>query len=261
MSPSARDIRAYYDSFLQDRMLEYRIRPNRRIEKAIQFFCSSIRSDDVVLDIGCGIGIATEAMARQARHVVGVDISDQNIWYAKKTVDLPNVSFHSVDVTEEGSNWQALLPSPPTVVTLCDVIEHIPEDRRRDLFGAIAAGGTESLRILLTFPSEFYQRYLAEQEPGELQIIDHTITAQQLALEAGTAGLSISCFRLVDVWRLGQYAHCRLERDKSLAADVRRKPNIRSTIGKNVVRKAGKFARKIVEQRRRKRYIDDVFRA
>ena len=61
MNPSSEQVKAYYNSFSRDRMLRYRIRSNKRIGKAVQFFCSNIGGDDVVLDIGC------ESASRQKR--------------------------------------------------------------------------------------------------------------------------------------------------------------------------------------------------
>jgi hypothetical protein len=237
MNTSPEQVRAYYDAYSRDRMLNYRIQSNLRIERAIQFFRSCIKSDDVVLDIGCGIGIATEAMARSARHVIGIDISEQNIWY---------------------ESLRSLLPSAPTVITLCDVIEHIPAGDRLALFTQIRRMSSDRAAVLLTFPSEFYQQYMAAEARHELQIIDNIITPEQLGAEARPAGFSISYFHLVEVWKQVQYAHCKMESTAELNRRVRQSSAASST--KTKLRRLIDIAdRSLFEKRRRKRYIYDVF--
>jgi trans-aconitate 2-methyltransferase len=203
MQPSTHQVRAYYDDFLRKRMLTYRVDGNRRIELAVDFFIAQLREDDVIIDVGCGIGIATEAMARRAKKgfVVGLDLSEQNIWYANKTIALRNLSFHSLDVVNNANQIMDLLPKKPGVITLCDVIEHIPENSRVALLRQLANVGAEDLRILLTFPSKYYQDLLRQESSDELQIIDNSISSERLAQEAANAGLSMTFFKMIDVWR------------------------------------------------------------
>src|SRR4051812_20663590 len=95
MSIAASDVEQFYDKFLIERMVGYRITGNRRIEEAARFVVRNVRPDDLIVDIGCGRGIATEAAAKHAQsgHVIGVDISKENIWYASKTSKLSNIEF------------------------------------------------------------------------------------------------------------------------------------------------------------------------
>lgn len=259
MSISPDDVKTYYDDFSRQRMLDYRIRRrNLRIEKAIRFFTSNIRADDTVLDIGCGIGVATEAVGKLARAVVGVDISEQNIWYAKQTVQRSNVNFHRFDVINEADGWNAILPRRPTVITLCDVIEHIPETDRPKLLKQLGQAASDDAKILLTFPSEFYQRYMAAESQRELQIIDNVITPAQIAAEASAAGFSITYFSLVDVWKHAQYVHCKLERTSGLALRVREKASAHPLRAK-VQRLTDVADRILFAKARRRRYVDKVF--
>ncbi len=258
-STTPEQVKAYYDAFSRDRMLNYRIRPNPRIERAIQFFCASIRPDDVVLDVGCGIGIATEAMARRGKSAIGIDISEQNIWYAERTIRLPNIKFRRMDIVHEADALQLVLPAAPTVVTMCDVIEHIPADARPALFQRIRQLSADRAKLLLTFPSEFYQHYMAAEARHELQIIDNVITPDVLVAEAGPAGFSMTYFQLVDIWKQVQYAHCRLDSSADLSRRVRERPA--SSSRRTAWRRLKDMVdRSLIERRRRKRYIDDVFR-
>jgi 2-polyprenyl-3-methyl-5-hydroxy-6-metoxy-1,4-benzoquinol methylase len=260
MSVSADQVAAYYDIFLHDRMLNYRIKPNARIERAVEFFCSSIRSGDVVLDIGCGIGIASEVMAKRARRVVGVDISEQNIWYASQTVRERNVLFCCADVIDDREKVEQALQNVKAKVdifTLCDVIEHIRDEDRSSLFSTMARLGSQNAIILMTFPTEFYQQYLAREAPNELQIVDNFISPQLIAAEAAKVGFYISYFKIVDVWRKSQYAHCKLERIDSLNKYVGEP--VEAPTFTRWIRTTRSSLRRPYERFLRKKYITDIF--
>jgi cyclopropane fatty-acyl-phospholipid synthase-like methyltransferase len=218
-TPSAHDIKSFYDAFSATRLSQYRTGSNLRIERAINFFLAHIEKTDFVLDVGCGIGIASEAMAKKAENVVGVDVSERNIVNATSAVARANLKFYCADVTNDES-LSSLLPSAPTIFTLCDVIEHIPEHARIGLFKKLRAIGTDRTKVLITYPTEFYLEYLEREDPDELQIIDSKIPADRLAREAAAAGFSMTYFRVIDVWRHAQYAHCVLETTEALRAKI-----------------------------------------
>ncbi|WP_082078748.1 class I SAM-dependent methyltransferase [Bradyrhizobium sp. LTSP849] len=254
-SPTPDQVKAYYDAFSTDRMLRYRVDGNLRIEKAIAFFCSSIEPNDSVLDIGCGIGIATEAMASRTQgSVLGVDISDQNIWYATQSVSMPNLRFVSADVLDEAVKLP--LDAPPSIITLCDVIEHIPESQRTALFRKLSALGGPSLKVMLTFPTACNLEYQAQEEPSELQIIDNQIPPQTLAQEAALAGLSMTYFRMISVWREVEYAHCIFERNESLKSRVRTATHLPGSLRQKL---KGRLVDPFVRRSRRRKYIDGIF--
>jgi ubiquinone/menaquinone biosynthesis C-methylase UbiE len=249
-------IRTFYDDFMESRMLSYRLHGNIRVERAANFFTENISENSVVLDVGCGIGIGTEAIAKKAAkgQVFGLDISDRNIWYAARTVSAPNVSFHSVDIIEDAKKVEAIVKRPIDIFTLGDMIEHIPDDKRRRLFATMGRLGSPTARILITIPSEFYQRYLIAEKPEERQIIDNVITPGSLDMEGRDVGFVLTYYRLVDVWQPVQYAYCILQREQNLAERVRMNINQspRSILRRLKDKAYGRRARK-------KKYVDNVF--
>lgn len=254
-TPTPEQVKTYYNAFSADRMLSYRVSGNLRIERAIDFFCDSILPNDNILDVGCGIGIATEAMAARTKgFVLGIDISDQNIWYASNSTSKPNLEFFVADVLNE----QTTLPlrSAPSVITLCDVIEHIPDNQRATLFKKFAAVGDPSLRVLLTYPTAFNLKYLEREAPSEIQIIDNKIPPEVLAQEAALAGLSMTYFKMISVWRNVEYAHCIFERNESLQSKVQTPAYLNRSIP---TRFKSKFVDPFLRRARRKKYIDAVF--
>jgi 2-polyprenyl-3-methyl-5-hydroxy-6-metoxy-1,4-benzoquinol methylase len=262
--PTSTDVRSYYNDLLKNKMLAYRLYGNDRIEQAARFFLDNIYKDSIIVDIGCGIGIATEIMARKASRgrVIGLDISNQNIWYANKTISTVNTSFYCLDVVRNSSDIKQIVGASVDIFTLCDVLEHIPDTDRPILLQKLAEIGSPNVKILLTIPSEFYQERLRLENPAELQIIDNTITAKILDSEAREAGFVLTYFRLVDVWNKAQYAHCTLQRAEALNRSVRKQVTIPRT--NRLISFSRRMANKLYfgrhhQKRRQKKYIDDVF--
>jgi trans-aconitate 2-methyltransferase len=260
MIPSSEAVQRFYDEFLQRRMVSYRVDGNMRIAKANKFFVANIKSDSTILDIGCGIGLATEAMAKKARkgRVVGLDLSAANIWYARQTISLRNASFHQMNIVSDSEAIQEFAGGPIDVFTMSDVIEHIPDDVRRNLFSLLYKLGSPQAKILVTIPSEFYQELLRVENPKELQIIDNVLTPEMLARESRDAGFALTYYRLIDMWQHVQYAHCVME--KSSALQDRVHEACQSKRQYSILRLGIRVANKLFLRKwRRRKYIDDVF--
>ncbi len=78
-----------------------------------------------VLDVGCGGGILSEAMARQGAHVVGIDLAQAALEVARLhaleaqvTIDYRHVAAEDLARTAPGSF---------DVVTCMEMLEHVPE--------------------------------------------------------------------------------------------------------------------------------------
>lgn len=216
-SAAPREVQRFYDDFFATRMLQYRIEGNLRIDSAIARALPLLTPASHVLEIGCGIGIVAEALAAKARRgrVVAVDTSERNIWYARRTVRNPRIAFHRIDILRQFSELRALLPGPVDLFVLVDVVEHLPAEARATLFHNMSAIAAGDARVLLTYPSPEYQRYLRKEKPEELQIIDHVIELDELRRDAEAAGLRLKHFSLEDVWRPNQYVHCIFETTES----------------------------------------------
>ena len=78
-------------------------------------------STDVVVDIGCGIGRLTRAMAREVGHVHGFDISRNMLEEARK-LGLPNATFYET----EGNSLRPLPDKSCDLVLAYNVLQHMP---------------------------------------------------------------------------------------------------------------------------------------
>jgi trans-aconitate methyltransferase len=261
MPSNAEQIREYYNDFLLKRMVSYRLYGNLRIEVACKFFCDYAEVNSTIVDIGCGIGIASEALGKVATRglVLGLDISDKNIWYARKTISLPNVQFHSIDIIDESEKVQSLLSGNTVdLFILSDVVEHIDEEKRARLFETLSSLASPNAKVLITIPSEFYQRHLMQEHRDELQIIDNVITPTILEKDGQAAGFSMTYFRIIDMWQGAQYAHCILERTAALAQHVRETTSPRPP--NTLLRLARRIADKVYfRPQLQRRYLTNVF--
>mgnify|MGYP003976928039 CR=1 FL=1 len=98
------------------------IHPKHDIIKYHQFYVDNLAVEDTVLDLGCGNGFLSYDMAKKAKRVVGIDIKDYYIKYAKKHYQRDNLEFMVADATER--EWSKKFDK----VALSNVLEHI-EDR------------------------------------------------------------------------------------------------------------------------------------
>jgi 2-polyprenyl-3-methyl-5-hydroxy-6-metoxy-1,4-benzoquinol methylase len=218
LHPSANEVISFYDEFLERRMLDYRLRPNKRLEMAFDAIRPLIDQGSGVADIGCGIGIVSEKIAKTFPKckVVGVDISKANIEYAKKTVSIANVEFFAADVTDQIEVLKSASPEPFGTVVLVDVIEHVPEYDRAGLLADLAEISREGALLFLAYPSPEYQDFLRVNDPDELQVIDNNVAAEQLVREASDAGWLLRSFGYKDIWRAGQYVHATFVKGQGL---------------------------------------------
>jgi 2-polyprenyl-6-hydroxyphenyl methylase/3-demethylubiquinone-9 3-methyltransferase len=79
-----------------------------------------------VLDVGCGGGILTDAMARSGAHALGIDLATKSLKVAQLhalEAQTPNVQYREVAV--EG--LAAEQPASFDVVTCMEMLEHVPD--------------------------------------------------------------------------------------------------------------------------------------
>lgn len=208
---SAEEVREFYQSDMA-RRVRARTHGNLRIDRASDFLLTRVKQDSRILDMGCGIGIASERMAKKADkgHVFALDISPAHIDYCTRTIDLPNITFALVDVLEEFDKALDLIQEPVDMITMVDVIEHLPLERSRAFFKKLPELLQPNGRILLTYPSPEYQRYLYETPNERLQAVDLVLELEDILELADLADCRLRSFAYVDVWRQNQFVHCEL---------------------------------------------------
>jgi 2-polyprenyl-6-hydroxyphenyl methylase/3-demethylubiquinone-9 3-methyltransferase len=77
-----------------------------------------------VLDVGCGGGLLSEAMARRGAHVTGLDLASENIEAARQ-----HAAAHALDIDyrcEEIADFAQAHALQFDVVTCLELLEHVP---------------------------------------------------------------------------------------------------------------------------------------
>lgn len=255
MSGNSDVSRAFYDDFLEGRMVEYRLSRNRRIERAAATVLGHVRGGSRVLEIGCGIGLVTERLARRAARVWACDLSPRNVEFARRTVGGRNVEFFVCDVLEQFDRLRNRLDGPVDTIVMVDVLEHLPADRQDVLFERLGTLLAPEATIVLTFPAAEYQRHLYAEEPDKLQPVDEIIDAARVEALAARAGARLVRFEKLDVWLTTQYAHCVLQRGGAL------EPVVPGPLERVRGRLGNAFLRRLVWPLRRRRFrrvLEDI---
>lgn len=81
--------------------------------------------DKNILDIGCGGGLLTEALARRGAAVTGLDISDASLTIARHHCKQSNLEINYINSTVEdfaGTNTRKF-----DVITCMEMLEHVPD--------------------------------------------------------------------------------------------------------------------------------------
>jgi len=256
-----RTTKEFYNDFLESRMIEYRIKGNERIDKALETISKYTTEGCNVFDAGCGIGLASEQVSKiigDNGKIWACDLSDKNIWYANKTIQKKNITFFEADLINDQQEILNTIPKNTIdVIYLVDVIEHIPIDAHEIVFNIFKKLLNGESYIILTYPSPQFQKYLKENKQEELQIIDQIIELDHILEIAKKYDLSIQHYSLEKVWNThNQYVHCVLQTDSSLRTDTKDKVGIIKKIQKRL---KWEWNKKVIYPYRRAKYVNSIF--
>ena len=211
------NVERFYDEFATKLLSDYVV-GNPRIARQLEFFAEAIPARAAkVLVIGSGNGHSAHVIAKRIARkasVLAVDISDRNINIAKALFPHRRITYRRTEVVEDA------LEGRFDVIALPDVYEHIPRDQWPALHRRLNAALDEDGRILLTLPSPAHQAMLRAQDHG-LQIVDETVTIDDLLRLARDVGGHLGYFALICVFQTNDYIHAVIERGAQTVAPIR----------------------------------------
>lgn len=110
----------------------------------------SLGPDARLLDLCCGNGIFTRAMAEKAGSALGVDLSDGMIETARQANPAPNLRYEQMDATTVAS--LAGCPEAPfTHTVIYAAWQHFSVEAARKILEGICAVSVSDLRVFLGF--------------------------------------------------------------------------------------------------------------
>lgn len=101
--------------------IENGVHPKHRIMRYKEWFLDNIGENDVVLDVGCNMGMMPEVMSKKAAFVYGIEINSKLIAEAKAKRQKNNIEFICADAT----TYDYTQCRPIQCITLSNVLEHI----------------------------------------------------------------------------------------------------------------------------------------
>ncbi|MCM3162333.1 glycosyltransferase [Metabacillus litoralis] len=192
-----KEVEQFYDQFL-DYLKSDRSRENPRHTYLKNRLKGLLKPSDTVLDLGCGIGITTEYIKTLGvKEVLGVDLSPKLIEYARETVKNVEFLVHDITRLELGKKYD--------VITLCDVMEHVPREKYEELFNVIKNHLKEDGKVFISIPDPQYLDFIREIMPEKLQIIDNSITMDEMNKLCSNSNLKISLFNVYSIFIQNEY--------------------------------------------------------
>lgn len=168
-------VKDYYDTFkAHQKQLGINIR-HRTIFKNLKN--AGLKPNSNVLEIGCGIGTVSNLILKYITEgsFVGLDISPESINMAKNFN-----AFHKKAqfLVNDMSNFTHTTKFD--FIVFPDVLEHIPVEQHANIFETVSKLSSDKAVILINIPEPNYLNWVRENDPKKLQIIDQSLSMQDL---------------------------------------------------------------------------------
>lgn len=126
-----------------------------RIRECLSFIRSQKLKDKVFVDVGCSTGFVISKIAKEpVKKIIGIDPSKESIESAR--LNNPNVQFFI-----SGADMLPIEDGSADVVTMFDVIEHVPKNTEREVFAEVKRVLKKNGKLLISTPnSNFLTNFL-----------------------------------------------------------------------------------------------------
>jgi len=154
-----------------------------------------------LLEIGAGVGMITSLIRKTitSGSVLVNDISPKSIQLNKKLNNQSNLNFVAGYIVEMD------LETKYDFITMFDVLEHIPIEQHGHLFSKFKTLLKPNGILFINIPSPECLRYLLENKPTEVQVIDQPLPADVIFKNIYSNGLILDSFKTYDIWHKNEY--------------------------------------------------------
>jgi trans-aconitate methyltransferase len=207
------EIADYYNKIQRKFLIDY-IDGNPRLVAGIAEMLRRLpKQANRILDIGCGIGWSSYAIAANFldKTIHGIDLSTESVKIANRLFSHPNIKFNQIDVTED--NFHCL--GEFDFIVMLDVLEHIPKHERMKFSTSLSKVLSRDGSIFLTCPTILHQNHLRENNPNGLQPVDEDISYGDVAEISEIVGGQVTYFEYKDIWHTNDYFHCLIQKNPS----------------------------------------------
>jgi trans-aconitate 2-methyltransferase len=170
-----------------------------------------LNSNSKVLELGCGIGTLTYLISKVVKggQIESVDISRGSVEFAKKRLMQKNLTLVAHDVVDYRPQMKQ-----PDIITLFDVIEHIPMERHDELFRNLSSMVGENSVILINIPSPAAIQYDIENNPEALQVVDQPLPIDFIVNNIVKNNLNLVSFENHSIWSEHDYQFFVISKNK-----------------------------------------------
>jgi SAM-dependent methyltransferase len=191
MSSTAPDddaIKAFYDAFGLETGLDGWRHPNWRHERLRLELVEQLAGARGlrILDIGCGAGIMSSYLCAYGS-VTGIDLSGPAIELAQLVEPRAEFKVGTLAGVHNGTSYD--------LVTLFDVLEHVPTADRGSLFSDIRRSLAPGGHVLLSTPHPEYTRWLHAERPDLMQIVEDPVHLSDVIDLANEIGLTVVSYK------------------------------------------------------------------
>lgn len=191
---------AYYDNFVSTQVA---INVNDRIFRLYKrMLKNGLNTKSKVLELGCGIGTLSFLISKTVKHgiVEAVDISPHSVAYAKQKIHKSNFFFYCNNIVK----YKPKIKNPE-IITLFDIIEHIPLEQHGSLFQNISEFMTDDAILLINIPNPDFIEHDKMHDPDVLQAIDQPVFHPTMVQNLYGHDLEIQKMEKYSVWWKDDY--------------------------------------------------------
>jgi cyclopropane fatty-acyl-phospholipid synthase-like methyltransferase len=182
---SKENVKKYYDDYV-GRQRKYGITPRHRfILKRLKKF--GLKSTSKVLEIGSGIGTLSVLIVNEVNkgYFLGCDISEVSINVCNAELKRSYTDFLVTDMSDFKSEIKF------DFIVLPDVLEHIPVNEHALIFENVSKCVHEDSIVVINIPEPKYLNWVRNNRPDLLQIIDQSLSLQDLLNNTYSAGFYV----------------------------------------------------------------------